>query len=318
MSDNKSFKVQNGLDVTGDANISGSVTATSFIGDGSQLTGISGGSGGGLDSASVQSLIDAEVDATTLVLGTGTTAGIRIGKSASANTLSGGGIAIGQNANANGTQGIAIGIGAEGDNNAIGIGINAETANSSVSIGRSAVSRSQGTAMGMSSTAMGTATAVGYNAKAGNTTFGTGSYSVAIGANANAQYNYSVHINGYTNAGTGPDANGGIVIESSVGRLEYSTADDWVFNAPVTLPGATISGHIIPDTNAAYDLGSAEKKFRHLYLSNNSLYAESGRLSFEGGQLTFRDDPVLMLSEVQAIAAASDTFEDFKAALASL
>ena len=41
MSDNKSFKVQNGLDVTGDANVSGSVTATSFIGDGSQLTGIS-------------------------------------------------------------------------------------------------------------------------------------------------------------------------------------------------------------------------------------------------------------------------------------
>ena len=80
----------------------------------------------------------------------------------------------------------------------------------------------------------------------------------------------------------------------------------------------TVDGHLIPDTNAAYDLGSAEKKFRHLYLSNNSLYAESGRLSFEGGQLTFRDDPVLMLSEVQEIAAASDTFEDFKVALASL
>lgn len=80
----------------------------------------------------------------------------------------------------------------------------------------------------------------------------------------------------------------------------------------------TVDGHLIPDTNAAYDLGNAEYKFRHLYLSNNSLYAESGRLSFEDGQLTFRDDPVLMLSEVQAIAAASDTFEDFKAALASL
>ena len=29
---------------------------------------------------------------------------------------------------------------------------------------------------------------------------------------------------------------------------------------------------IIPDTNAAYDLGTAEKKFRHLYLSANSLF----------------------------------------------
>ena len=80
----------------------------------------------------------------------------------------------------------------------------------------------------------------------------------------------------------------------------------------------TVDRHLIPDTNSAYDLGSAEYKFRHLYLSNNSLYAESGRLSFEGGQLTFRDDPVLMLSDVQAIAAESNTFEEFKSALASL
>ncbi|WJE87929.1 hypothetical protein YFHUAIHA_CDS0056 [Phage C48C1] len=80
----------------------------------------------------------------------------------------------------------------------------------------------------------------------------------------------------------------------------------------------TVDGHLIPDTNSAYDLGSAEYKFRHLYLSNNSLYAESGRLSFEDGQLTFRDDPVLMLSEVKSIAAESETFEEFKAALASL
>jgi hypothetical protein len=29
---------------------------------------------------------------------------------------------------------------------------------------------------------------------------------------------------------------------------------------------------IIPDTNAAYDIGSAEYKIRHLYLSDNSVY----------------------------------------------
>ena len=80
----------------------------------------------------------------------------------------------------------------------------------------------------------------------------------------------------------------------------------------------TVDGSLIPDTNSAYDLGSPEYKFRHLYLSNNSLYAESGRLSFEDGKLTFREDPVLMLSEVKAIAAASDTFEDFKNALSAL
>jgi hypothetical protein len=85
-----------------------------------------------------------------------------------------------------------------------------------------------------------------------------------------------------------------------------------------TTVSGTVDGHLIPDTNAAYDLGNAEYKFRHLYLSNNSLYAESGRLSFAGGQLTFRDDPVLMLSDVQRIAAESNTFEEFKNALSAL
>ncbi len=36
------------------------------------------------------------------------------------------------------------------------------------------------------------------------------------------------------------------------------------------------NGHIIPATNATYDIGSAEKKVRHLYLSQNSLYMGSG------------------------------------------
>jgi len=34
----------------------------------------------------------------------------------------------------------------------------------------------------------------------------------------------------------------------------------------------TMNNHIIPDTNSSYDLGSAEYKIRHLFLSNNSLW----------------------------------------------
>ena len=34
----------------------------------------------------------------------------------------------------------------------------------------------------------------------------------------------------------------------------------------------TMTGHILPDTNAVYDIGSAEYKVRHMYLSNNSLW----------------------------------------------
>ena len=38
----------------------------------------------------------------------------------------------------------------------------------------------------------------------------------------------------------------------------------------------SIDTHIIPDTNAAYDLGNAEYKIRHLFLSDNSLWIGDG------------------------------------------
>lgn len=34
----------------------------------------------------------------------------------------------------------------------------------------------------------------------------------------------------------------------------------------------TMTGHVVPDANSQHDLGAAEFKIRHLYLSNNSLY----------------------------------------------
>ena len=37
-----------------------------------------------------------------------------------------------------------------------------------------------------------------------------------------------------------------------------------------------VTGHILPLTNADYDLGSAEKKIRHLFLSDNSLWLGDG------------------------------------------
>ena len=334
MSDNKSFKVQNGLDVTGDANVSGSVTATSFIGDGSQLTGISGGSGGGLDSAAVNAIIDSELvgtespnsytlkigaDASRIAIGAGAVServnSISIGSNAGKYVNGGSGhIAIGDDAgggalggNGSATNTISIGTNAARDLSSaqyetIAIGYNAgikNLGNYSIAIGSNASSSSQGSKQSV---------ALGYNTEASN-------FAVAIGNHAEANGLRSIAIG---NTATVTSDDGVTIGSSAAGSLTYDTTNDWVFGSSVTLPGATVSGHIIPDTNAAYDLGSAEKKFRHLYLSNNSLYAESGRLSFEGGQLTFRDDPVLMLSEVQAIAAASDTFEDFKAALASL
>ena len=60
MSSKKTFVVDTNMQVTGDLGVTGDVIATSFIGDGSQLTGISGGTGGGLDSAAVTLLVDSD------------------------------------------------------------------------------------------------------------------------------------------------------------------------------------------------------------------------------------------------------------------
>jgi 6-phosphogluconolactonase (cycloisomerase 2 family) len=48
----------------------------------------------------------------------------------------------------------------------------------------------------------------------------------------------------------------------------------------------TVPGSIIPDTNIAYDLGSATNRFRDLYLSTNTIYLGNNLLSFDSsGQL---------------------------------
>ena len=47
-----------------------------------------------------------------------------------------------------------------------------------------------------------------------------------------------------------------------------------------------ISKHIIPDTNATYDIGSAEKKIRHLFLSDNSLWiGDDNKFSISEGKM---------------------------------
>ena len=38
----------------------------------------------------------------------------------------------------------------------------------------------------------------------------------------------------------------------------------------LVVPPLQLTGHVIPDTNAVYDLGTAEKKIRHLFLSDNT------------------------------------------------
>ena len=49
--------------------------------------------------------------------------------------------------------------------------------------------------------------------------------------------------------------------------------------------GIGFSGHILPATNSNFDIGSAEKKIRHLYLSSNSLKIGDVNVSSDGDKL---------------------------------
>ena len=66
----------------------------------------------------------------------------------------------------------------------------------------------------------------------------------------------------------------------------------WATNsAAASASNFTWDASILPDTNEAYDLGSAEYKVRHLFLSDNSIKFESGDLGVAGGELTWKGTP---------------------------
>ena len=81
----------------------------------------------------------------------------------------------------------------------------------------------------------------------------------------------------------------------------------------------TMTGSIIPDTNDAYDIGSAEYKIRDLYVNDGSIHTESGNaLSFHDGNLTWGGDDVIMLQDLKDMMAAATSFDDFKNSIMSL
>ena len=57
----------------------------------------------------------------------------------------------------------------------------------------------------------------------------------------------------------------------------------------ITSTAINMSGHIIPTTNATYDIGSAAFKIRDMYVDDNSLWiGDEAKISFTGNQLKFR------------------------------
>jgi len=74
-----------------------------------------------------------------------------------------------------------------------------------------------------------------------------------------------------------------------------------------------VTGHLIPTSNNTYDLGTAELKWRDFYLSDATIYTDSGKLSVgstsnsgEGG------DNLVSGTELKQIVASSTSWEDFQ------
>ena len=85
--------------------------------------------------------------------------------------------------------------------------------------------------------------------------------------------------------------------------------------------GGTMSAHIIPDTNAAYDLGNAEYKIRHLFLSDNTVYFQGSFLKVaqhDAGGSAQAASYLIPLAKLKDALNASGDYEAFKQAIIAI
>ena len=107
-----------------------------------------------------------------------------------------------------------------------------------------------------------------------------------------------------------------IVVETTAGVGE-DALEFWGGNAKRWR--MTQGGNLLPNANAAYDIGSAEYKVRDLYLDDGSLHTASGKnLSFHDGNLTWGGDDIIMLDDLKQMMAEATSFEEFKNAILGL
>ena len=117
--------------------------------------------------------------------------------------------------------------------------------------------------------------------------------------------------------------------KSDEGRLKVyyqdANSSQWVdANPPLPPPstvGGTMSAHIIPDTNAAYDLGNAEYKIRHLFLSDNTVYFQGDFLKVaqhNSGGSAQSASYLIPLAKLKDAMNASSNFDEFKSAILAI
>ena len=81
------------------------------------------------------------------------------------------------------------------------------------------------------------------------------------------------------------------------------------------------SFHLLPSVNAQYDIGSAEFKVRHLFLSSNTLYYEGDFLKVaqhNAGGAAQSPSYMIPLAKLKEALNASADYEAFKAAILAI
>ena len=101
-----------------------------------------------------------------------------------------------------------------------------------------------------------------------------------------------------------------------IGSLDISES-----SGKLVLPAVEMTGHIIPDSNAAYDLGNAEYKIRHLFLSDNTLYHQGPFIKtaqHDAGGSAQTASYVITLAKLKQALNASSNFDQFKSAILAI
>ena len=103
--------------------------------------------------------------------------------------------------------------------------------------------------------------------------------------------------------------------------LHLGTVDITESSGKLVLPAVEMTGHFIPDTNAAYDLGNAEYKIRHLFLSDNTMYIQGDFLKVaqhNSGGSAQSPSYLIPLAKLKDALNASNDYEAFKAAIIAI
>lgn len=113
-------------------------------------------------------------------------------------------------------------------------------------------------------------------------------------ANTTASGNVTPHTIQFSNATTGFVTTANVEVGTANLFVDTSTSNVGIgTNTPqdtLHINGGTLfAGHIIPTTNATFDIGSAEKKVRDLYVDTNSLWVgDKTKIAFSGGKMKFK------------------------------